>query len=172
MSDYFQEVVAGFNGKSATPPLASVKRAFRRSCVDIYNAVYFIANTLNHPVATIFFRDELQIFTQGLFRHSLSKITLFILLQTQCLLLDISLLLRHLATEIEVIELLSFYIVYEYGHPQNIILYLSTTWERPSRRDGPRRRSSATVLDKAYAVGDIARRIPLRSNGPFFAGLL
>ena len=46
------------------------------------------------------------------------------------------------------------------------ILYISTTWERPSRRDGPRRRSSATVLGKAYAVGDIARRIPLRSSGP------
>ena len=34
------------------------------------------------------------------------------------------------------------------------------------------RRSSATVLGatflgKAYAVGEIARRIPLRSNGPF-----
>ena len=47
-----------------------------------------------------------------------------------------------------------------------IILYMSTTWERPSRWDGPRRRSSATVLSKAYAVGDIARRIPLRSNAP------
>ena len=28
------------------------------------------------------------------------------------------------------------------------------------------RRSSATVLGKAYAVGDIAWRIPLHSNGP------
>ena len=46
------------------------------------------------------------------------------------------------------------------------ILYISTTWERPSRFDGPRRQSSAPVLGKAYAVGDIVRRIPLRSNGP------
>ena len=50
------------------------------------------------------------------------------------------------------------------------ILYISTTWERPSRRDGPPRRSSAPrssapVLGKAYAVDDIVRRIPLRSNG-------
>ena len=52
------------------------------------------------------------------------------------------------------------------GIPRLSILYISTTWERPSRRDGPRRRSLATVLGKAYAVGDIARRISLRSNGP------
>ena len=36
-----------------------------------------------------------------------------------------------------------------------IILYISTTWERPSRRDGPRRRSSAPVRRRyspAYPV--------------------
>ena len=45
------------------------------------------------------------------------------------------------------------------------ILYISTTWERPSRRDGPRRQSSAP-RSSATAVGDIAQGIPLRSNGP------
>ena len=42
-----------------------------------------------------------------------------------------------------------------------IILYISTTWERPSRRDGPGRRSSASVLGKAYAVGDMGPAYPV-----------